>query len=386
MTDFAHPKLISVVVIGRNEGERLGRCLRSIRSQIQKSGASTPPSRQPLLEDRDSQTWVSTETTSAPQTPFNLELLYVDSNSTDSSVALATDLGAKVIALHPVRPTAALGRNAGWRVARGEIILFLDGDTELDPNFIAAALPAFADPKTAVVWGHRREKQPFVSTYDRTLDLDWMYPPGLSAFCGGDALFRRDVLEQTGGFDDALIAGEEPELCGRLIALGFQVLHIDVPMTQHVLGIRGFGQYWKRATRAGHAYAEVAARFAGTANPLWTDDLRRNRVRAGFLVGLPIAATAFTILLWSRWPSHWRPSAWQAGFWWPALGTATIFSLLVLRTAWKARWKSSSPVTLLLYGIHSHFQQLPIAWGQLQFAANHRRGRRANVFDYKRRS
>ena len=400
--------LVSVVVIGRNEGDRLARCLQSVRAVPSPLNDPQPPSN-PLSPptshlDQNHFSLIDPQPASNPLSPptsyldqnrfslnephppsnllsppasyldqnrFSLELIYVDSGSTDNSLALAESLGAQVIALHPDRPTAALGRNAGWRAARGEIMLFLDGDTELDPRFIAAALPSFADPRTAVVWGHRREKQPFLSGYDRTLDLDWIYPPGPAPFCGGDALFRRDVLEQTGGFDDTLVAGEEPELCARIIALGFTVLHVDLPMTLHVLGIRSFRQYWKRATRAGHAYAEVAARFAGTANPLWSADVRRNRRRAGFLLALAAAGVSASLAIRSLWP---------------LIAALVVLAALVLRTAWKARWKSHSLLTLLLYGIHSHFQQIPIASGQLQFAANHRKGRRAHVFDYKRHS
>ena len=358
MTDFAHPQLVSVVVIGRNEGDRLARCLQSVAI----AGANmkaVAPAQSNLLSPHASH---------LDQDRFSLELIYVDSGSTDNSVAIAESLGAQALALTPDRPTAALGRNAGWRAAHGEIVLFLDGDTELDPAFITAALPSFADPKVAVVWGHRREKHPELSLYDRTLDLDWIYPPGPAAFCGGDALFRRDVLAAAGGFDDTLVAGEEPELCGRILALDYEVLHVDLPMTRHVLGIRTFKQYWKRATRAGHAYAEVAARFAGTAHPLWSADARRNQVRAALLVAIASAALAATLFERSV-----VPVAYAIG----------VYTLLILRTAWKARWKSKSPLTLLLYGLHSHFQQIPIAWGQLQFAANRRRGHRAAVFEYK---
>ncbi len=336
-TSAATPACVSVVVIGRNEGDRLRRCLLSVQAM-------------------------------APG-GFQVEVIYVDSGSTDASVALAESLGARAIALHPEHPTAALGRNAGWCAARGEVVLFLDGDTEVDPHFVRDALHHFADPAVAVVWGHRREKQPITSVYDRALDLDWVYPPGPAPFCGGDALFRRDVLSAMDGFDATLVAGEEPELCGRILAAGFIVLHIDHAMTLHVLGIRSFGQYWKRATRAGHAYAEVAARFAGTPGGLWSADLRRNRVRAGMLCGAGLLGLCGSVAARSAWP---------------LAAAAGLLGLLAARTGWKARWKSPDRVTLLLYGLHSQVQQLPIAWGQVQFLLNRRRGRRAGVFEYKR--
>jgi glycosyltransferase involved in cell wall biosynthesis len=328
--------LLSVVVIGRNEGARLARCLQSVSA----------------MEHPD----------------FSYETLYADSGSSDGSVPLAASLGAKVVALQSSRPTAAQGRNAGWRAARGSIVLFLDGDTILHPRFVAESLAAFDEPSIAVVWGHRRETLETKSFYNRVLDLDWIYPPGFTEFCGGDALFRRATLEAVGGYDDTLIAGEEPELCRRIAALGQRILHADRPMTGHDLGITRWNAYWRRATRAGHAFAEVSARFRQSAHPFWLAESRRNTIRAMVLLTLPALSLLLSIVL-----RNWLPFA------------VMIFCLAALaaRTAWKARWKSNDVFVLALYGIHSHLQQIPIFAGQVRFWINQRRGRRAALVEYK---
>ena len=281
----------------------------------------------------------------------------------------AAALGAEVIELGGARTTAAMGRNAGWRAAGGEFVLFLDGDTVLDPDFVRSALPCFADDGIAVVWGHRRETATRDSVYNRVLDLDWIYAPGLTAFCGGDALFRRDVLERTGGFDERLIAGEEPELCRRITGLGLQILHVDAAMTGHDLAMTRFDQYWRRATRAGHAFAEVSERFRGTGHSFWLAEARGNRTRALLLLGILGLGVAGSAVLGSILPV--------------AAGVA-LLGLLALRTAWKARWKSRDRSTLLLYGVHSHLQQIPIFVGQMQFWWHRRRGTRAGLVEYKR--
>jgi GT2 family glycosyltransferase len=91
---------------------------------------------------------------------------------------------------------------------------------QLDHDFLPRALDEIGQAADlAAIWGHRRESRPAASIYNRVLDLDWIYPPGDTAFCGGDALFRRAALDAVGGFDDSLIAGEEPELCARLRAM-----------------------------------------------------------------------------------------------------------------------------------------------------------------------
>ncbi len=330
-------RLVSVVVIGRNEGARLESCLRSV--------------------------------TSMERVGFTTELIYVDSASTDESAALAESFGARVVVLQEARPTAAAGRNAGWRVAQGEIVLFLDGDTILHPAFVREALPCFEDSWVAVVWGHRRETLATASLYNRVLDLDWIYAPGEALFCGGDALFRRETLERTGGFDETLIAGEEPELSSRIRALGLRILHLDLAMTGHDLGITQLGQYWRRAARAGHAYAEVSSRRTSAGEFLWREDSRRNVVRASVLLVFVVITVAAGMLLRSMWPV--------------ALAL-TIFGALALRTAWKARWKSPDKVALLLYGVHSQVQQIPIFFGQVRFWTSRRAGRRVALVEYKR--
>lgn len=331
------PTALSVVVIGRNEGRRLERCLESI-ARMNRTGLA-------------------------------VDVIYVDSDSKDDSVRIARERGARVVELHPTRPTAALARNAGWHESQAEFVLFLDGDTLLDPEFVQRALPAFAEQRIACVWGHRREVSPSRSLYTRVLDLDWIYAPGIVPFCGGDAIFRRSTLVAARGYDETLIAGEEPELCSRMRILGHRILHIDAPMTQHDLAIDHFAQYWKRAERAGHAYAEVSARFAGSKFPLWSEESRRNRLHALTLVVLPIVSIGLGVFLRSLWP---------------VAAMALFFAMLFLRSAWKSRWKCANAATLLLYGVHSHLQQVPIAVGQWRYRVSRRKGQKLKLVEYKR--
>ncbi|MEY4762719.1 MAG: hypothetical protein RLZZ200_2575 [Pseudomonadota bacterium] len=329
---------LSVVVIGRNEGERLMACLRSVLA----------------MDFPREQT----------------EVIYVDSGSTDGSALRASGLGATVIEVRPERPSAALGRNAGWRAARGQFVLFLDGDTLLAPGFVNRALQEFAASDVAIVWGHRREIDPGQSVYVRVLDLDWVYAPGETAFCGGDALMRREVLEAVGGFDDTLIAGEEPEMCRRIRAAGWRIQHIDAPMTGHDLAVRSFKAWWRRAFRAGHAYAEVSARFRDSADNLWQSEVRRNLIHGSGLVavGLLVLSTPF------------MPAAVALGI---LLGVVLATLAVLARTAARCAWKSDDRVTTWLYAIHSHLQQVPILVGQLSQRLDALSGRRRRLIEYK---
>lgn len=333
--------VVSVVIIGRNEGQRLARCIASVRG-IEGVG--------------------------------EIEVIYADSGSTDGSAGLAREAGALVFEVESARPTAALGRNAGWRAARGEFVLFLDGDTILDAGFVRRALDAIGTEREpgksaiAAVWGHRREIDCGRSVYNRVLDLDWVYAPGFVEYCGGDVLMRRPALELVEGFDAGLIAGEEPELCRRLRAKGYRILHIDAPMTGHDLAMVRFSQYWRRALRAGHAYAEVSRRFRDTGDPFWGPERRRNFVRGGFWAGSLVAAVVAGAVLRSVVP---------------VVVWVGLLLAMAARTAWLARWKSRSVGTLLLYGVHSHLQQVPILMGQMQYGRDARRGERRKLIEYK---
>ena len=331
--------LVSVVVIGRNEGRRLAACLESINATHAEGYAT--------------------------------EIIYVDSDSTDGSPETAAALGARVIRVKPQRPSAALGRNAGWNAAKGQFILFLDGDTLLHPDFVGRALAELRDPAIAIVWGHRRELAPHQSLYVRVLDLDWVYPPGDSEFCGGDALVRRDALDRVGGFDQSLIAGEEPEMCRRMRALGYRIVHIDAPMTQHDLALTTFRAYWRRAFRAGHAYAEIAARFRHSPDPLWQREAQRNLIHGGALLSAPLVLLLTVALL--NQPALLVALASQC---------ALAFALLA-RTARRCAWKSGDALGCWLYAVHSHVQQLPILFGQLAQRLDARRGRQRGLIEYK---
>ena len=327
---------LAVVVIGRNEGKRLVACFESIRAS---NGL-----------------------------PESAELIYVDSNSTDGSPERAEACGAKVLVVGAGKLSAARARNLGWRAATAPIVLFLDGDTILHPDFVARGMKEFENQQVAVVWGHRREIRPEASIYNRILDLDWIFPAGLTAYCGGDALVRRASLERANGFNPDLIAGEEPDLCRRMRAAGDQILHIDVPMTGHDISMFHFSQYWRRAVRTGHAYAEIADRYRTSPDPFWSKEARANILRGSFYALAGIGVFAAAIL---------------AGSLLPLFAGLLGFAILSVRTALKSKWKGVSWNTLLLFGIHSHVQQVPVLQGQIQYKLGRWRKQESELIEYK---
>jgi GT2 family glycosyltransferase len=246
---------VGCVVIGRNEGARLLRCLDSVAGTTR--------------------------------------VVYVDSGSTDGSVEAARRRGVDVVELDPGRPfTAARGRNAGVeRLLEREpslhYVQFVDGDCEVVPGWLARARERLErDADLAVVCGRRRERRPEASVWNRIVDVEWDTPVGDVAACGGDSMMRLDAFRAAGGFDPTLIAGEEPDLCARMRDLGWRIARIDAEMTLHDVAMTRLSQWWRRSVRSGHAYAEHAHRRRAVRGP------RRNPEHRIWLWGALVPALA----------------------------------------------------------------------------------------------
>ena len=221
----------AMIIIGRNEGARFLACLVSIGDQFSR-------------------------------------VIYVDSGSTDGSVAAAKAAGLEVVHLDMSHPfTAARARNAGLdRLTGGgelpDFVQFLDGDCVLQPGWVDSATRFLhATPTAAMVCGRLRERFPEATLYNRLAELEWSGSPGEVKACGGIAMGRTQALMQAGGFDPDLIAGEEPELCLRLRLAGWEIWRLNEDMALHDAAMIRFGQWWQRARRAGYTYAEGVAMY-----------------------------------------------------------------------------------------------------------------------------
>lgn len=254
------------VVIGRNEGARLRLCLESVLR------AGVP-------------------------------VVCADSGSTDGSVETARGLGVEVVRLDPSRPfTAARGRNEGFeRLEHGggcALVQFVDGDCEIAPGWIGRAAAALeGDERLALVCGRLREKKRDESVYARLCDMEWQGPVGMITTCGGVFMIRAAVFRQVGGFIVGHAAGEEPDLCTRLIKAGWRLERIDAEMGTHDASMTRFGQWWRRAVRGGWAYAKAAS--PGSAQ--WSArSLRRVAATLVWAFGLPLFGAVMTIV--DPWP------------------------------------------------------------------------------------
>lgn len=326
-------------MIGRNEGDRLARCLASVRE----------------IPNR----------------------IYVDSGSTDDSVATARREGVNVVEIICPPPfTAARARNAGLAKLLTdqpdiEFVQMVDGDCEVHSGWIDAALSALrAEPDLALVFGRRRERYPDRSVYNALCDDEWNAPVGESTGCGGDALFRIAALQQVDFYNPAMIAGEDSEMSMRLRKRGWRLRRIDAEMTVHDAAMVRFGQWWNRTRRSGHGFGEMAFLHPDARNPNWPRTVQSIVVWGGVMPMTFGILAGLALLVDSRW--------------WIAVALALLpWPLRMAQLAARQRRRGLSPRVARASGILLMLGKLPQFLGLIRYHRDRLTGHQSRLIEYK---
>lgn len=329
---------IGVIAIGRNEGERLRKCLASVVG-----GGFT--------------------------------IVYVDSNSSDGSVELARSLGCEVVQLDLSIPfSAARARNEGLArllaINPGvKHVQMVDGDCEIVPGWIERAADELnARPKAAVVCGRRRERFPQASIYNALADVEWDSPIGEVQSCGGDAFMRVEAIQGVGAYDVTVVAGEEPEMCQRLREKGWTIHRIDAEMTLHDSAMIHFRQWWRRQIRSGYGAMDVATRFGGKGLFVAaTKSARRWALGYPSVVALA-AVISFACFDWKI----------ALGL---TVGTIAVLPLQMIRVAFMKR--ACGLRIALSYGVLTMLGKWAFYQGQRQYWNDRAAGKLTRDIDYK---
>lgn len=321
---------VAVVVIGRNEGERLKTCLESVVATVRR-------------------------------------VVYVDSASTDKSVETARAMGIDVVELDMrISFTAARARNEGFRHLRElapdlAYVQFVDGDCEVVAGWLEKAVTFLdANRDVAVVCGRLRERYPEQSIYNMLCDIEWDTPVGEVCACGGITLMRTDAFERVVGFRADMIAGEEPELCVRLRAAGWRIWRLDAEMALHDAAMTRFAQWWKRAVRSGYAFAEGTALHGAPPERHWVRESR-----SAWFWGLAIPLGALVACL-------------GIGAW--ALVLLLVYPLQVMRLFFRGNRSTHDNFWRALFLVLGKFPEM---LGQVTFIANRFFGNRSRLIEYK---
>jgi GT2 family glycosyltransferase len=328
--DMQTTKKVGVVVIGRNEGERLRLCLQSLAG------------------------W---------------KMVYVDSGSRDNSVQLAREMGIEAIELDPSRPfTAARGRSEGFQYLTRRYdgisyIQFVDGDCEVAGGWMVKALEILDKKKdVAVVCGRVRERYPDASFYNYLQDLDWNDPMGKVSSSGGIAMMRVNALLQVGGWREDLIAGEEPDLCYRLRQTGWTIERVPDMMVYHDSAMTCFSEWWRRCRRTGYAYG--LGFLTGGSYP---GAFRLRKIASMLFWSLIIPLMAVAYLVSSQI--------------WIAAGIIVLISLSLLRSIVNEQRHRQSWRESLVYSLTCFVAKTPQTVGLIQLFVDYMRGMRRGLIE-----
>jgi GT2 family glycosyltransferase len=251
---------VAIVAIGRNEGDRLKSCLRAAMGSAR-------------------------------------TVVYVDSGSQDGSADYARSVGWRVVELDPVRPfSAARARNEGFACVMEHdpdvaFVQFVDGDCDLVEGWLERGTAVLSQRgNVGLACGHVREMHPEATVYNKLCDLEWQRTPGEIGACGGIFMVRAEAFRAVDGFRADVIAAEDDEFCVRLRRLGWKILLVDAAMARHDAAMTRFSEWWRRARRSGHAYAQVAALHGKSEERYFVRDCRRI-----WLWGLVLPAVALCL-------------------------------------------------------------------------------------------
>lgn len=198
------------------------------------------------------------------QTYPNFEIVVVDNRPSTSGVAAALDAvfagDDRVRYAAEARPGLSHARNRGAAVARGQLVAFTDDDVEIDPDWLAWLVAGFDHADVACVTGLilpleletpaqrlLEEFGGYAKGFDRRI---WdatehrsdnpLYPYTVGAFgSGANAAFRRQALDDIGGFDGVLGAGtparggEDLDIYVTCIQRGFRIVYEPAAIVRH---------------------------------------------------------------------------------------------------------------------------------------------------------
>lgn len=311
---------VSCVIIGRNEERILEQCIESVIN------SDYPQSRK--------------------------EIIYVDSNSEDRSVDIASNFPVKIIPLKTGYQSPGLARNEGFKAARGELVYFIDGDMVLEPRWLRMVVKEFDREEVACVVGRIKELNRNGSLFNKLLDFHFrLERPGEVKAPSGGGLFRRTVLNKIGCYDPDLIAGEEPELGIRILDSGYKIILTEALRTYHDADFQNFSHYWRRVVREGYAEMQLLRRLLRRKD-IYSRKMIRNLLKTDIQLSILVLLLIAIVLLQSYWPL--------------VISTCLVCIMVVRKTVHNFAVSQDLKLSLL-YSIFLYLNKIPLGWGRLKY-------------------
>jgi glycosyltransferase involved in cell wall biosynthesis len=192
---------ITVVIITKNQAWNIGRLLKSVVRETQDMSSA--------------------------------EVVVVDSASVDTTVEIACEYAIRILRLHPNQHLGpAAGRFVGYRHTTKSPILFLDGDMEMYPQWLAKAMQMLIqNHELAAITGEYIQLPRTAAADNKPATVNISpYEHVEPRHFGGAVLCRREVLDRVGCYNPYLCSDEEPDLCIRIRRAGYKIVMLRHPM------------------------------------------------------------------------------------------------------------------------------------------------------------
>jgi len=178
--------LLSVVIIGLNEAERIGRCIDSVKA--------------------------------ATADIADTEIVYVDSRSSDRTVSIVLSEGVRVFQLGKTQPPSpAAGRYVGSLVTQGRFIMFVDGDSVVTPGWIEPAIELMLrDSSITMFSGTFRDSRGQAEASPAKTEGPGAVKPVYQISGSWAPIVSRKALESAGNWNPFVKCLEEVDLAIRL--------------------------------------------------------------------------------------------------------------------------------------------------------------------------
>lgn len=233
------------------------------------------------------------------------EVIVVDDSSTDSSMKIAEELGAKVISTGGrLGPGAA--RNQAAAVTKGELLWFVDSDVIVHDDAVKHLLSGFNNDKVVAVFGSYDDQpaaQNFLSQYKNLVHHHY-HNRGrteASTFWAGCGAVRKKAFLDAGGFDVETYRQpsiEDIDLGYRLIEAGGQIRLVPSLKSSHLKVWRLFNLVYTEVFCRAIPWSRLMLTRSGLVNDLNVSATERLKAMLAGLLFLTLAAAVIGIFSW----------------------------------------------------------------------------------------
>lgn len=219
--------MISFIVIGRNEGWKLTKCLQSIFDAISHNKLN------------------------------NYEVIYIDSKSTDDSIQRAKKFEQIKIFEITGQYNAAIARNIGASESKSDVLFFIDGDMEITNNFLKLVYNDSEGLKYNFVSGQLLEY--YYNNQGNYINKGLYHKiignEKKEAITGGLFLIKKKLWDDIGGMKTKYRRSQDLDLGLRLAKKGILIsLKKDIAAIHHTINYKDKIRVWKMLVNGDQYY------------------------------------------------------------------------------------------------------------------------------------